>query len=42
MKAPDMTPPPIIPREKLRFGLDGDIPRFWLDGDPFKIGRAHV
>ena len=39
MKAPETAstnPPPIIPREKLNFGLDGDIPRFWLDGDPFK------
>lgn len=26
----------IVPREKLDFGLDGDIPRFWLDNDPFK------
>lgn len=28
--------PPIVPREQLDFGLDGDIPRFWLDGDAFK------
>ncbi|HEX5372573.1 MAG TPA: metal-dependent hydrolase [Aquabacterium sp.] len=28
--------PDIIPREHLDFGLDGDIPRFWLAGDPFK------
>lgn len=27
---------PIIPREKLDFGLDGDIPRHWFGGDPFK------
>ena len=27
---------PIIPRENLDFGLDGEIPRFWLDNDPFK------
>ncbi len=27
---------PIVPREKLDFGLDGDIPRFWLENDPFK------
>lgn len=27
---------PIVPREKLDFGLDGDIPRYWLDNDPFK------
>ena len=28
--------PEIVPREKLDFGLDGDIPRFWLDNDAFK------
>ncbi len=28
--------PTIVPREKLDFGLDGDIPRFWLDNDAFK------
>lgn len=28
--------PPIIPREKLDFGLSGDIPRYWFGGDPFK------
>jgi uncharacterized protein len=27
---------PIIPREKLNFGLDGDIPKYWYDGHPFK------
>ena len=27
---------PIIPREKLNFGLDGDIPKYWFGGDPFK------
>ncbi len=27
---------PIVPRERLDFGLDGDIPRFWMDNDPFK------
>jgi predicted metal-dependent hydrolase len=27
---------PIIPRENLDFGLDGEIPRYWFDGDPFK------
>ena len=32
---PDTTPA-IVPREKLDFGLDGDLPRFWLDNDPFK------
>lgn len=30
------TPPPIVPRDNLNFRLDQDIPRFWLDGDPFK------
>jgi predicted metal-dependent hydrolase len=30
-------PHPIIPREKLDFGLDSDdIPKYWLGGDPFK------
>lgn len=28
--------PPITPREKLDFDLQGDIARFWLAGDPFK------
>jgi len=27
---------PIIAREKLDFGLDGDIPKYWFGGDPFK------
>jgi predicted metal-dependent hydrolase len=27
---------PIVPREKLQFGLDGDIPKYWMDGDAFK------
>ena len=27
---------PIVPREKLNFGLDGDIPKYWYGGDPFK------
>lgn len=26
----------ITPREKLDFGLDGDIPKYWFDGNPFK------
>ncbi|MEK8086583.1 metal-dependent hydrolase [Aquabacterium sp. A3] len=26
----------ITPREKLDFGLDGDIPKYWFGGDPFK------
>jgi uncharacterized protein len=28
--------PDIVPREKLDFGLDGDIPKYWLEGDAFK------
>lgn len=27
---------PITPREHLDFGLDGDIPKYWMDNDPFK------
>jgi predicted metal-dependent hydrolase len=27
---------PIVPRQDLDFGLDGDIPRYWLGGDPFQ------
>lgn len=27
---------PIVPREKLQFGLDGDIPKYWMGGDPFQ------
>lgn len=27
---------PITPRERLDFGLQGDIPRYWLDGNPFR------
>ncbi|MFT3856546.1 MAG: metal-dependent hydrolase [Aquabacterium sp.] len=27
---------PIIPREKLNFGLDGDVPKYWFGGDPVK------
>jgi len=30
------TSPVIIPREKLDFGLSGDIPKYWFDGHPFK------
>ncbi len=26
----------IVPRTNLDFGLDGNIPRYWLDGNPFK------
>ncbi|MFN3617816.1 MAG: metal-dependent hydrolase [Aquabacterium sp.] len=29
-------PQAIVPREKLDFGLDGDIPKYWFGGDPFK------
>lgn len=28
--------PNIVPREKLQFGLDRDIPQYWLGGDAFK------
>lgn len=27
---------PIIPREKLDFGLDGDVPKYWFGGDAYK------
>jgi uncharacterized protein len=27
---------PIVPREKLDFQLDGDIPKYWMGGDPFQ------
>jgi predicted metal-dependent hydrolase len=27
---------PIVPRTNLDFGLDGDIPKYWFDNDPFK------
>src|SRR5690606_22546200 len=30
------TPPTIVPREKLDFGLDGDIPKYWFGDDAFK------
>jgi len=36
MSRAQLTPPPIVPREKLDFDLDGDIPRHWLDNDAFK------
>ena len=32
----DQSHVPIVPRERLDFGLDGDIPRYWMDNDPFK------
>lgn len=28
--------PLIVPREKLQFGLEREIPKYWLGGDPFK------
>jgi predicted metal-dependent hydrolase len=31
-----MSDHPIVPREKLDFGLDGDIPKHWFGGHPFK------
>ncbi|CAH0356324.1 metal-dependent hydrolase [Aquabacterium sp. CECT 9606] len=34
--APPAAAVPIVPREHLDFGLDGDIPRHWFGGDPFK------
>lgn len=27
---------PIVPRLKLQFGLDGDIPKYWMGGDAFQ------
>src|ERR1700739_2079666 len=27
---------PIVPGQNLDFGLDGNIPKYWLGGDPFK------
>lgn len=36
MTTPQAAGHPIVTREKLDFGLDGDIPRHWLDNDPFK------
>lgn len=29
-------PTPIVPRSRLDFGLDGDIPKYWFGGDAFK------
>ncbi|RRS04864.1 metal-dependent hydrolase [Aquabacterium soli] len=29
-------PHTIVPRDKLDFNLDGDIPQYWFGGDPFK------
>lgn len=28
--------PAIVPREKLAFGFDQEVPKYWLGGDPFK------
>src|SRR5882757_3212003 len=40
MEPAGQTPKPshyeIVPRQGLDFGLDGDIPKYWLGGDPFK------
>ena len=36
MRQSKLTPPPIVPREKLDFDLDGYIPKHWLGNDPFK------
>ncbi len=36
MSRTEHTPAPIVPREKLDFDLEGDIPRHWYAGDPFK------
>jgi predicted metal-dependent hydrolase len=33
---PEFETPRIVPREKLDFGFDGNIPKYWFDGDPFK------
>lgn len=33
---PPNTAPTIVPRKGPHFGLDGDIPRWWFDNDPFK------
>jgi uncharacterized protein len=30
------SPTDIVPRPSPDFGLDGDIPKYWLDNDPFK------
>ena len=30
------TPHHIVPRDKLDFDLEGDIPQYWFGGDPFK------
>lgn len=36
MSTPTKTPHAIVAREKLDFGLDGKLPRYWLEGDAFK------
>lgn len=36
MTAHHTKPDHIVPREKLDFQLDGNLPRFWFGGDPFK------
>lgn len=34
MTNPSESQHPIVPRERLDFGLDGDIPRYWFGNDP--------
>lgn len=36
MNQPSPQTPAIVPREKLDFDLDGDIPKYWFGGDAFK------
>lgn len=36
MQTSHLIQPDIVPREHLDFGLEGDIPRHWLAGDPFR------
>lgn len=36
MPSPQQDHAPIVPREGLDFGLSGDIPKYWMAGDPFK------
>lgn len=36
MTPPLHTTPTIVPRQKLDFGLDHDVPRYWLSNDPFR------
>ncbi len=36
LNAATPTHAPIVPREQLNFDLGGDIPKYWMCGDPFK------